>query len=217
MYALVLLAALGCGNRQKTEGGADAAATAQASTAPEEQAPPPLQRIPPPDSGAETARTGASTERPAADGAQPSTGLGKPVPGLKGLLIPPSTPGAAKVAVEGCLAQADTSEEAGSRFPVPPPTRGPAKANVAVEPLGKGILVVHELAHGCCLTADVKSSLEGRTVTLTETLSGKSCRCRCSSTVRAAVGLLPGDYTLKVVTHEPGNKHVAHEAPLTVR
>jgi uncharacterized protein (DUF2141 family) len=54
-------------------------------------------------------------------------------------------------------------------------------------------------------------------VTVTETLSGQSCRCRCRSTVRAAVGLPPGNYTLKVVTDEPGKRVVAHEAALTVR
>lgn len=214
LLLVLLLAALGCGNRQKTE-------ASDASTTAGEQPPPRLQRTPPPDSGTPAAQVAQDTaaERPSLEGPQvqgPSN-PGKPVPGLRNVLVPPTTPGAAQVALDGCLAQADATEESGAHFPAPAPTRGPSKPTVSVEALGGGVLVVHELAHGCCLQADVKSLLEGRTVTVTETLSGKSCRCRCRSTVRAAVGLLPGDYTLKVVTDEAGNKQVAHEAALHVR
>jgi hypothetical protein len=141
----------------------------------------------------------------------------KPAPGLKGILVPPAVSGASNVALEGCLAQANRTEEAGSRFPVPPAMRGPAKPSVSVSMLGGGALVVHELEHGCCLQADVTSKLEGRTVTVVEVLSGQSCRCRCRSTVRAAVGLPPGEYTLKVVTDDNGRRSDAYEAQLFVR
>ncbi|MBZ4416409.1 hypothetical protein [Myxococcus sp. RHSTA-1-4] len=53
-------------------------------------------------------------------------------------------------------------------------------------------------------------------MTLTETLSGEACRCRCRSTVRAAVGLKPGEYTLRVITVEGKERRVAHEARLAV-
>lgn len=212
-FALLLLAALGCGNRQKTEGATDAASTAST-----EQPPPRLQRTPPPDAGPAPTSQATSTERPATDAtqSQPPADALKPAPGLKGLLIAPTTPGASRVALDGCLAQAEASESAGSRFPAPAPTRGPSKPSVSVAPTGGGVLVEHELVHGCCLHGDVKSSLEGRTVTLVETLSGETCRCRCRTTVRAAVGLSPGDYTLRVVTEEPGHRQVAYEGPLSV-
>jgi uncharacterized protein (DUF2141 family) len=54
-------------------------------------------------------------------------------------------------------------------------------------------------------------------VTVTEQLSGKTCRCRCRSTVRAAVALPAGEYTLKVVTDDNGQRSNAYEAPLSVR
>ncbi|MBN1207329.1 MAG: hypothetical protein JXB05_20775 [Myxococcaceae bacterium] len=146
-----------------------------------------------------------------------SVEMPKPAPGLGGILVPPETPGASRVALEGCLAQAERTEEAGARFPATPVTRGPAKPSVSVSRLGRGILVVHELDHGCCLQAEVTSKLEGRTVTVTEVLSGESCRCRCHSRVRAAVGLPPGEYTLKVVTDDHGHLINAYEAPLSVR
>ncbi|XXF76870.1 hypothetical protein P2318_28005 [Myxococcaceae bacterium GXIMD 01537] len=196
LLSLLVLAALGCGTRQKTE--ADAAADAPA---------PRLERTSS-DSGAQVANAAQ-----AAAAASPV----KPTPGLHGLLVPPEGAGLSRVHFDGCLAQAEASEVSGARFPAPAVTRGPSGGGVTVSPLGGGVLVVHDLAHGCCLRADVRSSLEGRTVTVTETLTGNTCRCRCRSTVKAAVSLPPGDYRLRVVTEEPGNRQVAHEAPLSVR
>jgi hypothetical protein len=211
LLLVLLLAALGCGNRQKTD-------ASDASTPAGEQPTPRLQRTPPPDAGGPAAQAARDPQRPGTESPAQGPSLpGKPVPGLRNVLVPPTTPGAAQVALEGCLAQADATEESGARFPATAPTRAPSKPAVSVEALGGGVLVVHELAHGCCLQGDVTSSLEGRTVTVTETLSGKSCRCRCRSTMRAAVGLPPGDYTLKVVTNESGNRQIAHEAALHVR
>lgn len=139
------------------------------------------------------------------------------MPGLKLLLVPPATPGSSAVAFDGCLTLPDRTETAGSRFPAPSETRGSARASVAVSPLGGGALVVHELDHNCCSQADVTSALKGRTVTVTEALVGPMCRCRCRSTVRIAVGLPPGEYTLKVVTDDNGNRRNAYEESLTVR
>lgn len=208
-FAWGLVLALGCGNRQKAEAPAETQSSAPSA---EQPAPPPLQRVPP--SGSEAGHVRAEPAKP--DAPAP-VGLPKPAPGLQAMLVPPSTPGASRFGVEGCLAQTEQTEAAGSRFPAGPPTRGPARDSVQVSPLGTGSLVVHELEHGCCLKADVTSSLEGQTVTLTETLSGQSCRCRCRSTVRVAVGLRPGDYSLKIVTDESGRRRTSYEAPFSVR
>lgn len=215
MRSLVLLfvvaCGMGCGNRQKTDAAPDASASTSAATS-EQSSPPRLQRIPPP--GQETGQAPTPSSMPSGPG---PVGMPRPVPGLQGILVPPQAPGASKVRLEGCLAQAERTEASGSRFPTPPATRGPAKPPVSVSTLGGGALVVHELDHGCCLQAEVSSQLEGKLVTVTERLSGQSCRCRCRSTVRAAVGLPPGDYTLKIVTDDNGNRSNAYEAPLTVR
>jgi hypothetical protein len=210
-WALVCLAVwmIGCGNRQKKEPQEEAGTPA----APAEQASPPrLQRVPSP--GQESGQVRADSNAPASTD---PVEMPKPAPGLKNVLVPPATPGSSSVALDGCLAQAERTEQAGSRFPEPPATRGPVKSTVEVSPLGGGALVVHELSHACCLKAEVSSALEGRTVTVTEVLSGQPCRCRCRSTVRAAVGLPPGEYTLKIVTDENGKRSSAHEAPLSVR
>ncbi len=193
LLLVVVALALGCGSRQKR----DEVETfpVEAPTEPQrlEQAPPPEPPAPP---------------RPM-PGAKPA--------GLKGILLPPDVPGQSRVAYQGCLAQPEPSETLDAAFPVAPPSRGPAKPTVEVSALGSGALVVHELEHGCCLKADVKSSVEGQVVTLTETLSGQTCRCRCGSTVRAAIGLKPGEYTLRVITVAEGSSKVAHEGALTVR
>jgi hypothetical protein len=206
---LVVALGLGCGNRQKPEVSTDASAPVGTAKA---EAPPRLERVPPP--GQDTGQVRAEPSSPTMPGA-PS--MPKPAAGLKGILVPPGVPGASNVALEGCLAQAERTEEAGSRFPTPAPTRGPAKPSVNVSMLGGGALLVHELDHGCCLQAAVTSKLDGQIVTVTETLSGKSCRCRCRSTVRAAVGLPSGEYTLRVVTDDNGQRSNAYEGPLSVR
>jgi hypothetical protein len=193
LVVMLVALALGCGSRQKR----DEVAAAPAETASEQQR---VEQAPAPEP--------AAPARPM-PGAKPSA--------LKGILLPPDVPGEARVALQGCLAQPEASETLGTTFPVAPPSRGPAKPAVEVSALGSGALVVHELEHGCCLKADVKSSVEGQVVTLTETLSGETCRCRCGSTVRAAIGLKSGDYTLRVITVEGGNSKVAHESALTVR
>ena len=88
---------------------------------------------------------------------------------------------------------------------------------MSLRSLSTGVLVEHRLDHGCCLKGQVTSKLSGRVVTLTETLSGASCRCMCRSTVRAAVGLKPGTYTLRVVTDDHGTRRTAHEGQVTVK
>lgn len=168
-------------------------------------------------SSAELAGLDAGTHRPEA----PDAGLQRPeapASALSGVLLPPHALGQANTAFAGCLADAAPSQSSGTRFPAPTPqTRGAAGAGVTVQPLGTGALVTHALTHGCCLQARVSSELKGRTVTLTERLSGESCRCRCGSTVKAAVRLAPGAYTLRVLTQEgAGAAKLAFEGPLKV-
>jgi hypothetical protein len=124
---------------------------------------------------------------------------------LSGLLLPPGTPGESRTQFEGCLAQAEATEAAGSRFPSRAQSRGaPAGPAVQVSTVSGGVLITHELSHACCLTAAVTSKVEGTKVLVRETLSGSPCRCLCQSTVRTAVGLSKGHYQLSLVQAQGG-------------
>ena len=84
-------------------------------------------------------------------------------------------------------------------------TKGPAaKDKVTVKPAPGGIAVVHALTHACCLEADTKAKVEGKTVEITVALSGTPCRCICSSTVQTKVTLDPGEYDVSVKVTEGG-------------
>jgi hypothetical protein len=69
-----------------------------------------------------------------------------------------------------------------------------------------GVRVVHEVSHACCLKSKIETGVSGSVVTITETLSGTPCRCMCSSTIVTSVRLGPGDYTLRVVFDQNGQK-----------
>jgi hypothetical protein len=112
----------------------------------------------------------------------------------------PAQSGASAATIEGCLTSA--SEEAGQRYPAPATTRS-ASDQIELQPVPGGLVIVHQLAHACCLRGAVTSKIDGDAVIVTETLSGNPCRCMCGSTLRTAVRLAPGSYRLAVV--------VAHE------
>ena len=44
----------------------------------------------------------------------------------------------------------------------------------------------------------MEHAIENEAVTATEKLSGTACRCMCSSIIRTAVGLAPGNHKLAV-------------------
>ncbi|MBF5041903.1 hypothetical protein FGE12_05830 [Aggregicoccus sp. 17bor-14] len=171
------------------------------------------------DGGQAGAAAASRSSRAMADGGAGSV-HGPSLPtGLGAVLVPPSTPGQSRVRIEGCLAAPEGSADAGTQFPVPPTTRSTASAEppVSLRTLSTGVLVEHRLDHGCCLKGQVTSKLSGHVLTLTEALSGASCRCMCRSTVRAAVGLKPGAYTLRVVTDDHGERRTAYEGKVTVK
>jgi hypothetical protein len=111
----------------------------------------------------------------------------------------PGEIGASTSTVEGCLTS--SSEEGGRQHPASVATR--AGADVEVQRSPGGLLVIHRLAHACCLTGAVGSRVERDAVSIVVTLTGNPCRCMCGSTLRTAVRLAPGRYRLAVV--------VAHE------
>jgi hypothetical protein len=122
-------------------------------------------------------------------------------------LTPPEGVGEVRFVTQGCLAEPTRGEA----FPAPAPTRSaPGGGPVAVEvkPVKRGVLLSHPLEHACCLTARVEARTEGRVVTVTEQLEGKACRCRCGSTVKSAVALGAGEYTLKLQVREPASDTV---------
>ena len=90
------------------------------------------------------------------------------------MLLPPSQAGASKFVVEGCAAK--PSEEPATRGVV---TERPDHVDASA--LGTGIVVGHDLFHACCLKAESQTTVDGDRVTISETLSGQPCRCRCSS------------------------------------
>lgn len=125
------------------------------------------------------------------------------------LLVPPADPGAFDTEITGCL-EAPPTEADGARFPAPHPIAPtgdagtPTGFEVRLSALRGGILVSHELSHPCCLRAEVTARVQGPVLTVVETLSGRPCRCTCSSTVRTAVGAPPGRYTVELHLALPG-------------
>ncbi|HLL52690.1 MAG TPA: hypothetical protein VK447_04030, partial [Myxococcaceae bacterium] len=144
---------------------------------------------------------GTCPEPPPAPAPTAAAAPARPVPTFEGkLLLPPATP----------------SEAEGARYPTAASARAQGAAAVRVNPMGKGVIVSHELSHACCLQANVTTRLEAGTVVMQEELSGTPCRCTCASTVRTAIGLPPGRYTLSVRQAQGGDPKVVHEEPFTV-
>ena len=140
---------------------------------------------------------------------QPGIGRGALAGGaLSKLLMPPAEAGTLKFAVEGCAAK--PNEESVATRALPPPD------SVQTSVLQGGVLLTHEVAHACCLSAASAVTVEGTKVVVTETLSGTPCRCRCSSSLRTAVGLKPGTWSVEVKTVEPGRTWSAWTGELTV-
>lgn len=121
-----------------------------------------------------------------------------------GLLLPPTTAGAAATELTGCLGLPPTAEQ-GERFPAPVALRSASAAGaMRVTALSSGLVVAHDLVHACCLRAQLSAAVQGDAVVVTEALSGTPCRCQCSSTLRTAVGLPAGRYTVELRLSAPG-------------
>jgi len=116
-------------------------------------------------------------------------------------LLPPGKPGASTSEVLGCLSGDEHTLATGARWP-PPSSERPQEA-VRLNPLSSGLIVTHELTHPCCLQAEVSAAVAGAAVTVTESLSGTPCACRCASRVRTAVGLAPGRYSVTILVRGP--------------
>lgn len=123
-------------------------------------------------------------------------------------------PGQTTTTISGCLTQADGK-------PVASNTRGGSavtpEAGLEVKGHSWGLLVSHSIHHACCLKGDVETSVEGNRVTVRELLSGKPCRCICSSTLTTRIPLLPGEYSVDVVVETNGTAAEALTTPATVR
>jgi len=141
--------------------------------------------------------------------AHPSRGEGGAAP------VPPAEVGASRTEAQGCLAVASEAEAA--RFPPPPVTRAPGPPPVRMTPVAGGVLVEHTLTHACCLKAVVTSHAERGTATVSESLMGNPCRCRCGSTLRTAVALPPGRWTLALDVTDSGGTHRVIEQDVEVR
>jgi hypothetical protein len=152
--------------------------------------------------------TAATTANELNDNQQPNGRGALAAAALANILQPPAEAGAHRFAVEGCAATPEVE---------PPATRSlPPPDKVEASALEGGVLLTHEVAHACCLSAATAVTLEGTKVVVTETLSGSPCRCRCSSSLRTAVGLEPGTWQVEVKTVSPGKTWVAWTGELKV-
>ncbi len=140
---------------------------------------------------------------------KPTDGEPEKKPLMGGLLLPPSEVGAHRSTVDGCAATPDKE---------PPATRSaPPDESVVASATGGGLVLTHEVPHACCLKATTAVEVIGDRVVVTDTLEGTACRCRCSSTIKTAVGLKPGTYTVEVKTAEPNAAaRSAWSGPVTV-
>jgi len=131
---------------------------------------------------------------------------GKPARGFSGVgqVLNAPGPGEGRTRIEGCLSAPQSGEAAATKFPAAAQTRGAPGPAVKVRPAGRGVTVVHDLDHACCLTAEVDTKVAGTTVEIVEKLSGSPCRCLCHSTLSTAIGLAPGDYELVVILQQLG-------------
>jgi hypothetical protein len=160
---------------------------------------------------AEPAMTDApATAAPVTATAAPiATAVSPPATGIGRILLPPSEAGAHRTVVEGCALS--------PREP-PPATRAvEAPESFATSALGTGIIVSHTLPHACCLEAKTAVVVTGPHVTITETLSGTPCRCRCTSTIKTAVGLTRGTWAVAVKTVDPAGSREAWSGDLVVK
>jgi hypothetical protein len=66
--------------------------------------------------------------------------------------------------------------------------------------------VRHDLEHACCVTSRVATTVTGQDVEVVETLSGKRCRCLCTSTLRTSIPVFPGTYRLTVWLDDHGTR-----------
>jgi hypothetical protein len=138
-----------------------------------------------------------------ADGPAPEAAQAEKKTGVK---VKTAGGGKAVFSITGCLRSAlDGADEKDlEKFAVKVKKGPAAKDHVTVKPAPGGIAVVHELTHACCLKADTKAKVEGKTVEITVALSGTPCRCICSSAIRTNVTLDPGEYAVSVKVTEGG-------------
>lgn len=113
--------------------------------------------------------------------------------------------------IEGCLAARSRDDAAGARFPV---VRSAApEVSVTIE--GQAAHVVHRLSHACCLESRTTLERSETTLTLTTTLSGIPCRCRCASVVHSRFPIPAGKPELVVRLEQDGAAHEAYRGALT--
>jgi hypothetical protein len=128
-----------------------------------------------------------------------------------GAILPPSRAGASLSRIEGCLTARGESEA--RRYAMALPRR----ATVSVRAAPGGAVVVHELAHACCLRAKVSARLDGDLVVVTERLVGTPCRCECGSVIRTGVGLPAGRHRVAVQVERGDELTRVHDGTLEIR
>ncbi len=139
-------------------------------------------------------------------------GDAKPAPDnkpLAGMVLPPPETGGFRTSVAGCAATPD-KEPAETRALLP-------EEKVEASGIATGLVVTHEVPHACCLKATTTVDVAAQEVTITDSFDGTQCRCRCSSSLRTAVGLKPGSYAVEVKTVEPGKTHSAWSGTVVVQ
>jgi hypothetical protein len=153
------------------------------------------------------AATSPVPQLPAAPPRQLQARAGVPAPAAR-----TGAPGTTWTA-EGCLTARD-EQRAQAFSKERHPASGPA---VSLEARPGGVVVVHRLAHACCLAAQVTARVEGGRYFVTERLTGKACRCVCESTIRTVLATPPGTHPLALDLYTSGGNRRAFEGAVEVK
>jgi hypothetical protein len=102
--------------------------------------------------------------------------------------------GKSATSISGCLIKGSRSSDGADNF---------SQAGAEVLPIPGGVVVTHNLIHGCGLEAEVTASTEREMVVVREHLTGEVSGCDCPSTVQTAVGLRPGTWIVRLLLDTP--------------
>jgi hypothetical protein len=198
--AIAVLAAMGLGCLHRP-------APAEPPREPAPAAAPPAARPPPPEPapGEEQQTVPPKPAKPPPKKPEPSKSpAAKAAPGAI----------ATRWKAEGCLTA--RSKEEAMQFSRQPRS-GEAGPPVSFERSRGGVVVVHRLAHACCLSAKVDARVEGGRYVVIERLSGKACGCLCDSTLRTTLSAPAGKHAISVEVHVLGLSKHAYEGTFEVR
>jgi hypothetical protein len=120
-----------------------------------------------------------------------------------------------RTVLSGCFTNPDARKGGGMRAT---PGAGPGQREgiTVTKKDDTAIIIKHNITHNCCNKAKVNTKVMKHLVHVTEKLSGVSCRCKCSSTIKTIVPLAKGDYVVTVDLNQDGKVKKIHEAKISL-